>query len=295
MKTDIGLSIGGFSFLVRGSSIRTSRLSRGRYAEFRHAVTTPDIVIELLEEPVSAEDLPAFGDNISFDSGTVWRLLESDGTRHILLSSPAGDGIPYRIATFQADCSRCVIASVAGSGADGEDPADYDPLEFPLSEILMVCLLSAGKGLMVHACGVSDEGRGFLFPGNSTNGKTTMARQWRDFAAVLNDDRIILRQADEGFIMYGTPWHGDLSDVSAQGVRLSSVDFLHHGDCNRSRRLGGAEAVSMLLKRSFLPLWDRKGMEFTLDFCSRIAASVPFYSLDFLPDRSIVRFLRCRA
>jgi hypothetical protein len=148
---------------------------------------------------------------------------------------------------------------------------------------------------MVHACGISLDGRGLLFAGNSTDGKSTIAGLWKESARILNDDRIILRRTDEGIRMYGTPWHGDISDVSAGGAELEAVYFLSHGSANLIENESGAGAMSKLLKRSFLPLWSREGMDFSLDFCSYLVSTVPCSTLAFVPDSSVIELLKCRS
>jgi hypothetical protein len=146
---------------------------------------------------------------------------------------------------------------------------------------------------MVHACGIDDGGRGYLFAGNSTHGKTTTARLWRDQATILNDDRIVLRQREGRTWMYGTPWHGDYRQVSPQGVPLEKIFFLRHGEENRASRVAGVAAASMLLARCFPPLWDAEGMGFSLDFCAQVVDSVPCYELGFVPDERAVEYVRC--
>lgn len=290
----VTLRIADFTICISGRSRDLHALRSGRYRDFLCSDPEPDMRITIHDpfRDISEVSLP--DKDISFDSGTVWRLYESPHTVSLVLRSPVGGELPYRVATFDRDLTTGEIVSIAGSDAETEDRSQYDPLEFPLSEVLMVYLLSMGRGLMIHACGISDNGRGLLFPGNSTDGKTTIAMQWKASASVLNDDRIILRQSEKGFLMYGTPWHGDLSDVSAEGVVLESVNFLSHGDGNVSRRVKGAQAVSKLLRRSFLPLWSSEGMEFSLDFCRELENSVPFHDIQFFPDRRIVEYIRCR-
>ena len=156
----------------------------------------------------------------------------------------------------------------------------------------MVCLMARGRGLMVHACGIDDGGRGYLFAGNSTHGKSTMARIWRDEATILNDDRIVLRWREGRFWMYGTPWHGDYSGVSPGGVPLEKVYFLRHAAENQVRRQEGTAAATRLLTRCFLPLWDAEGMAFSLDLCARVAARVPCHELGFVPDQDVIDFVR---
>lgn len=290
----VTLKIADFTMRISGESSSLQALRSARYRDFLCSDPEPDIRITIVDSLRDISEISLPDRDSIFDSGTVWRLYESSDAVSLVLRSPVGGELPYRVAVFDRDLTTGEIASIAGSDAEAEDRSQYDPLEFPLSEVMMVYLLSMGHGLMIHACGISDSGRGLLFPGNSTDGKTTMALQWKDSAKVLNDDRIILRPSEKGFLMYGTPWHGDLSDVSAEGVVLESVNFLRHGDMNASKRITGAKAASMLLRRSFLPLWSSAGMEFSLDLCGKLENSIPFHEIRFVPDERVVDYIRCR-
>ena len=227
-----------------------------------------------------------------FDSELVWSLYEQDGKKAFALWSPSAGPRPYQLAIFKGDFSQGEIFH--RSSKTRMAPKDIaSSLGFPLSEVLMVCLLAQERGLMVHACGVDDGGRGYLFAGNSTHGKTTMARLWKGQARILNDDRIVLRQREGRLWMYGTPWHGEYSSVSPHGVPLAKIFFLRHNHANHIHQIAGATAASMLLARCFPPLWDAKGMHFTLDLCASLAETAPCYELGFTPDSSVVDFIRC--
>jgi hypothetical protein len=147
--------------------------------------------------------------------------------------------------------------------------------------------------MVVHACGIEDGGRGYLFAGNSAGGKSTLARLWHDRGAtVLNDDRIIVREKDGVFWMYGTPWHGTFEITSQKALPVEKIFFLRHGKENRLIPKVGSEAVSMLLTRSFPTFWDQEGMERTLALMDRMAGRLPFYELSFLPDGSVTDFIK---
>jgi hypothetical protein len=285
------LVLAGLRLSIEGPPDRLALVSSDRYRDFHGEFDNPDVRITIGEDldPDSAE-LPR-GEDMVFDSGTVWSMYGRGGETSILLRSPVEDGKPYRLAVFGEGYREGLVRTVRGSAAS-EDPDGYDPLEFPLSEVMMVSILSLGAGLMVHACGIEFEGRGLLFAGNSTHGKSTMAGLWKGSARVLNDDRIVLRRDGGGFRMYGTPWHGEIREVSAEGTELDAVYFLRHGTTNALEPVRGARAVSMLLARSFLPLWSMEGMEFTLGFCGSVADAVPVRTLTFLPDPSVLELLR---
>jgi hypothetical protein len=223
-----------------------------------------------------------------FDSGATWSLYRQGARRVFVLRSEPAGAEAYCVAVFDAQFKHGnVFTRILPNGTIP------NPLEYPLSEVLMVCLLAQGRGLMVHACGVNDRGHGSLFAGNSTHRKSTMARLWREHATILNDDRIVLRRDGAKIWMYGTPWHGNYSEVSPQGIALDALFFLRHAEANEAVPLKPAQALSMLLTRSFPPLWDAAGMEFTLDFCAQVVASVPCSELGFVPTPEIVDYVRC--
>lgn len=175
----------------------------------------------------------------------------------------------------------------------GDGPQDVDPLGYPLNQILWILLLSRGKGLLFHACGVDDNGKGYLFLGNSGDGKSTTAKLCFDHGlTVLNDDRIVVRQEEGKFWMYGTPWHGDFKEHSSHGLPIAKLFVLSHGNKNSAQVKSGAEAVSMLLARSFPPFWDKAGMVFTIEHCQRLVSRIPCYELTFAPNARMIDFVR---
>lgn len=221
-------------------------------------------------------------------SADTWRLYRTDDGFAFYLHSPVISPNDYALARIDLSFQS---AEIFYSGYDGHTP--YFPLESPLDQLILLSLLSKDSGMLIHACGINDGGRGYLFAGNSTHGKSTMASIWKDHATVLNDDRIVLRQRQDGFWMYGTPWHGDNTSVSPERVRIDKIFFLKHADSHKVTRKHGSAAASMLLARAFPPLWDRPGMAKILDFCAQLVAGIPCYQLDFLPDDSIIDFVRC--
>jgi len=231
--------------------------------------------------------------NKIFDSELIWSLYQDNKQNIFVLKMPDLRKLPYRIAVFDTHYKQGDIYTDMSQFEHLSDTMLHDPLEFPLSEILMVCVLSKRRGLMIHACGIDDSGYGYLFAGNSTHGKTTMAKLWKEQAVILNDDRIVIRYKDGHFWMYGTPWHGDYTGVSPHGVPVEKIFFLQHSKSNYVEKINGAGAASMVIARSFPPLWDSEGMKFTLDFCSQLVSAVPCYRLNFMPDENIIDFIRC--
>ena len=168
------------------------------------------------------------------------------------------------------------------------------PFVGPAMELLMINYLAWAKGIILHACSIERQGKGYLFAGESGAGKSTLSRFWdqEKGVEVLSDDRTIVRKQDGQFRMYGTPWHGDAPFGSPRSVRLERIFFLGHGSKNAVRELKGASAMMKFLKCSFPPYWDAPGMESAMEIFEELVARVSCYELSFKPDHSAIEFLK---
>ncbi len=225
-----------------------------------------------------------------FDSGSTWALYRSSGRYILQDDSFESDSLLETLVILEPDFKSGNVY-IRNNTLNRVNSSDL--LGYPLNQILMIILLSRCNGIIIHACGVEDGGIGYLFPGRSTQGKSTIANLWsKEGATILNDDRIVVREKDGEFWMYGTPWHGDFTEVSSKALPIRKLFFLNHGKKNAYFAVKGVEAVSMLLTRSFLPLWNQKGMDYTLSLFDRMASQLPCYKLQFCPDQEIIDFVR---
>ena len=231
--------------------------------------------------------------SLIFDSGENWSLYERDDKHLFILNTPSSKSSPFCIAEFDPQYRKGTIQVSSHIFKDYHENKLPFPLFYPLSEIFMICFLAQKRGLLVHACGINDNGKGYLFAGNSGNGKSTSANIWKKRATILNDDRIVIRFRDGKFWMYGTPWHGDYTGISPEGVAIDTIFFLQHGDENKMVPRKGAQAVAMLLARAFPPFWDAAGMDFSLQILNDLVDKVPCHELTFVPDEDIIDFVRC--
>lgn len=220
-----------------------------------------------------------------FVASDIWGLYQV-GDRNLIECYIEGNkSNPYQIALFSNDFKR-------GDVYIKNQKSNSVFLGYPLDELLMVNLLCRKRGMMVHGCGIVENGNGLLFLGQSGAGKSTIANLYKkQNVVVLSDDRIIVRYLDGKFYIFGTPWHGN-ADVSNPGrAPLKSIFFIEHGNVNRINKLGEGDLVSRLVSTSFVPFWNKKGMEYTLSFCARIGSEIPVYVLKFLPDEKIIGFI----
>lgn len=249
----------------------------------------PDTTLTVATRPQLDE--PA-GERL-FDSSPVWRLYRDKGDLVFSFTSAALVPAPYKIARFDPSFTagtvwldrRCLPADRA-----------VDPFEFPLAELMMINLLARGRGVEIHGCGVIDrDGRAWLFAGQSGAGKSTIARLWDAAGAtVLSDDRLVVRPRDGQVWMYGTPWHGEEEFGAPGEAPLAGIYFLDHAPDHHLRPMRAVEAMAQLFACSFPPFYDEAGLNFTVDLMTRIVEQVACLELSFVPDASVVTFIRSR-
>jgi hypothetical protein len=223
-----------------------------------------------------------------FDTGAVWRLEETSDGRLLTLRSPLYGSDPYLAVEFDPD-----YALGRGETVDGGPHLlgeTMHPFVYPFDEVVYLARLARGRGVLVHACGLSWRGRGVLLLGTSGAGKSTSARLWaqKSGVTVLSDDRIVVRTEGEGYRIFGTPWHGDAGYESPGSASLDAVFILEQAPRNRVVDLTSASAVAQMMVRAFPAMWDHGGLEFAVRFLSEMTERLPVRRLQFLPEMSAV-------
>lgn len=277
-----GISLGVTSGHAALSIVCDSELQKFLIPDQRCEIECSARFIESLSEP-SGE--------LVFDSGGLWKLYKnSAGYCFRFATSFLGD-MPYKQALVSHDFTKVRIELVQRY----YDPAQpWNPLEYPLDELLWIHRLAMKQGVEMHGCGVvTADGRGFLLTGHSGAGKSTSARLWsrNSSARVLSDDRIILRFEGDRVWMYGTPWHGDAGIAEADRFPLDGIFVLEHGSENYMHPLNPTKASAELFARSFVPHHSVDGLNFILEFFDRVTSLVPCFAFSFVPNGTAVEAL----
>jgi hypothetical protein len=286
---DTFLSVGGITLRVASDDRRLASPAGGSLAAFAANHGPADVDIRASWSDAPFEDTG----RVLFDSGAAWRLLESNGDLLFTFHSSIGGPHPYKIARFNRSFTAGDVELYRPHFDQNRSAVAY-PLQYPLDELVMIHLLSQGKGVEVHGCGLRDDtGRVYLFVGQSGAGKSTMARLWADRpgATLLSDERVVLRTDRDRINVYGTPWQGDAQLASPLSGELAAIFFLNRGATNTVAPVGGVRATANLLACSFLPFHTAQAVETTMTAVEHVTRATPCYDLWFVPDSSIIDVL----
>lgn len=151
------------------------------------------------------------------------------------------------------------------------------------------------NNFLIHACAVSKEGKGYLFSGRSGSGKSTIAKLSSDYE-VLNDELVIIRKVNGHYFVGSTPFRGDFKENVNFTAPIISLFLIKHGKKNLITKISKLEFVTKFVNEvvysdTLLSTEKKNTFLEMMDFCSDIADNVPFYELQFLPERSLWDFI----
>ena len=294
MSARASLQIGGIRFALQCSESEIYFESDPAYFSFLSPNCSVDVTD--IEVTVITSSLPDIsGMQQIFESGQSWSMFR-DGEEYFLALNPPAFGTDtiWWIARFGPNPAAVAIyCSTAMIKVTGQDKTVVNPLKYPLDQLLLMYALAEREGALVHAAGLSINGKGYIFPGRSGAGKSTLASQCDGFAGLelLSDDRIVVRRAGKGFHMYGTPWPGEAGAAMNTNVPLKALFFLTQSGDNCIRPMQSAEAVRRLLPVLSVPWYDSGTTAKILEFCDSLVSCIPAYELQFRPEKDVADLL----
>lgn len=147
--------------------------------------------------------------------------------------------------------------------------------------------------LWIHSATVETNGTGILFLGPSGIGKTTQAELWEKYrgASIINGDVGFVQRTKEGYLAWGTPWHGSSPYCINTSVPLKALVVLKQAPVNELRELRGFEKVAEVSGSIMYPNWMPDGRELCADTLNHLLSDLPVYRLDNRADLEAVELL----
>lgn len=166
---------------------------------------------------------------------------------------------------------------------------EIDPLEYPLDGLLLYYLTVKTGDIFIHASGVDIKNKGYLFTGVSGKGKSTIAKLCdKSGARVIHDDRLIIRNINNRFVMFNTPVY---SNETPRSANVDKIFIIDHGNDNKIIRLEKSEALSMVMANCIQHLWDNSMVVSLTDIIGKLTFEVNVFNLSFKPDKNAVQYI----
>ncbi|MDD5084855.1 MAG: signal peptidase I [Candidatus Omnitrophica bacterium] len=156
--------------------------------------------------------------------------------------------------------------------------------------IVSILIVERG-GFLLHASGVVDGNRAYVFAGPSESGKTTIARLAND-RKILSDETVAVVRNNGSFLASSTPFYGEFGRITENtGFELKELYFLRKARAFEKKPLSPAEAFKNLFPNMMSRINDPKIAGRALENAAQFAEKVKCYELRFLPTPDIWRFL----
>lgn len=187
-----------------------------------------------------------------------------------------------------------------------DDPHDYtiylqaEDLTRILPQFRLSALFSPERLLLhhsafqLHASVISWNGNGILFTAPSGTGKSTQADLWKrlEGAQILNGDRAIIRNENDKFRVYGSPYAGSSGIYTNHSVPIRAIVALSQASENSLRPLTAVAAFNQLYRESTVRYWDPEFVDVFSNLLLSLIERVPIYHLACRPDAGAVAILK---
>ena len=160
------------------------------------------------------------------------------------------------IASTEQDIEFEQVKSDREAEMEGKTPTKYPA---PYLESLAIYRKLADALIerdifLFHGSAIAVDGRAVLFTAKSGTGKSTHTKLWReafgDRAVMINDDKPLLKVAQDKVFVCGTPWDGKHRISTNCVMPLEAVCVLERGEKNEICRITPREALTMLMQQS---------------------------------------------
>ncbi len=259
-----------------------------RLSPFFHAPEAPTDRVALSWE--ASEGAPVSFGHMIYDPGSIWKMYRAGQETYAAMTYEQGGGAAQAQSVLRANAAWDDLTLIERrTGGQWRSL-----LNIGAGELLLRTRILFSNGLVFHACGIDDNGRGLVFAGHSGAGKSTHAGFWSHVpgAIAMNDDRIAVRANATGAMCYGTPWGGTADIARNHCAPLSAIVLLEQAPENEIQPLPPSASVPLLLARAFLPYWDETLMRRAVANLGSILSCAPVYRLRCRPEMATIPIVR---
>ncbi len=146
------------------------------------------------------------------------------------------------------------------------------------------CRLIQMGYISLHAAAVEKQGEAFAFTAPSGVGKSTRAEAWIKTlgAKLINGDRPLINVKD--LELYGVPWDGKEQCFRNVHYPLKAICEVRRSESVYIRAMSYAQRRKLLLRQSFVPMWDSVTTTVQMINISKLAASAKMLRIFCGPD-----------
>ncbi len=207
-------------------------------------------------------------------------VAECNGNQ--IYNTPNGRLRIYTALTAKDGCQVACLFCDDGHHTMYYPASKWDYYANPLHCAHLICgelLLLRHQAFLLHSAVVEITGQTVLFSGPSGVGKSTQAEIWekRFHADILNGDRCVVMQKEDGFYGGGSLWAGSSGIYRPEQAPIKAICLLSQAEENRIERVHGTGAFIPLWEQTVLNPWDTAFMERMTALYDALLGSVPVY------------------
>ena len=146
-----------------------------------------------------------------------------------------------------------------------------------LVRIALECLLARRGYISIHAACIAVDGEAVAFCGPSGMGKSTRAAAWIEAfdAQLISGDRPLLHVGKKE--VYGVPWDGKEKCYKNVCYPLRGIYEIRRSKKTYIRIMSFAQRRKLLLRQSFMPMWDNETATIQMMNITRLATDTAMY------------------
>ena len=191
--------------------------------------------------------------------------------------SPIQSGVSFQRADYRIEASKDYSEA---------NLYVYDSLalKHALMNLYSAYIVHHQVGLLFHASCVVENGKAYLFTGNSGAGKSTAALLSHP-RELLADEATIIRINGEEISAYDSPFRSEVPITNNNRYwRVGGIQSLNQSSANRKVELGKTESVMQLMDKIFYWPVCREDRIRAIQLLKEVVTQVPVYELYFKKD-----------